>query len=204
MARQNRPVSPSARPSRDVHTQAAENLRYIRAALESAGAFTAVPGWGQVAVGATAIFAAGVARLQPTRERWMWVWLTEAVLAIAISGVAMVAKARRRGLPLFSGASRRFWPGFTAPLAAGALLTAALYLRGIYELMPATWLALFGAAVVAGGAVSVPIVRAMGVCFLVLGAIALALPGSPDLFLAAGFGGLLIGFGIAIARRHGG
>ena len=193
-----------SRSSGDVHTQAAENLRYIRAALESAGAFTAISGGGQVAVGASAIVAAGIASVQPTRERWMWTWLAEALLAISIAGVAMVAKARRRGLPLFSGASRRFWPGFTAPLAAGALVTAGLYSRGIYELMPAVWLALFGAAVVAGGAVSVPVVRAMGVCFLVLGAMALGLPGLAEPLLPAGFGGLLIGFGIAIARRHGG
>jgi hypothetical protein len=190
--------------ARDVHSQAAENLRYIRAALESAGAFTAVPGWGQVAVGGTAIVTALVARLQPTANRWLAAWLAEAVLAAAIAGVAIVRKSRRRGLPLFSGAARRFWPAFIAPLVAGALLTAALYGLSMYELMPPVWLMLFGTAVVGGGSVSVPIVRVMGFCFLTVGAITLAFPGAADLLLAAGFGGLLIGFGVAIARKQGG
>lgn len=189
---------------RDVRTYAAENLRFIRTALESAGAFTAVSGWGQAIVGATAIGAAVVASRQPSRERWLLTWLAEALLAVTIAGIAMVAKARRKGLPLFAGASRRFWAGFTAPLFAGVLLTAALYARGIYDLMPAVWLLLFGAAVVGGGAVSVPLVRAMGAAFLILGAIAVFVRGAPDVLLAAGYGGILIGFGIPIARKHGG
>jgi hypothetical protein len=40
---------------------------------------------------------------------------------------------------------------------------------------------------------------------MALGAAALAAPaGWGDAFLAAGFGGLQIGFGVYIARRHGG
>jgi hypothetical protein len=67
------------------------------------------------------------------------------------------------------------------------------------------WLLLFGAAVVAGGAVSVPLVRAMGWSFLALGLAALVLPAAwGDPLLAAGFGGVLALFGGAIARRHGG
>jgi hypothetical protein len=173
--------------------------------MESAGAFTAVSGWGQSVVGATALAAAALAARQPTREGWLLVWLAEAAIAVAISAVAMAWKSRRRALPLFSGGSRRFWPGFAAPLTVGALLTAALYSRGLFDLMPGVWLLLFGAAVVAGGVVSVPLVRAMGWCFVALGVAALFSPPSlADPLLAAGFGGLLAGFGVAIARRHGG
>ena len=192
-------------PARDVRSHAAANLRFIREAMESAGAFTAVSGWGQVAVGATALAAAALAARQPTRERWLVVWLGEALLAVAISAAAMAIKSRRRALPLFSGGSRRFWPGFTAPLAVGALLTAALYSRGLFDMMPGVWLLLFGAAVVAGGVVSVPLVRAMGWSFVALGVGALFGPKIlPDALLSAGFGGLLAAYGVAIARRHGG
>jgi hypothetical protein len=192
-------------PARDVQTHAAANLRFIREAMESAGAFTAVSGWGQVAVGATAFAAAALATRQPTRERWLLVWLVEAAIAVSIAGVAMALKSRRRSLPLFSGGSRRFWPGFAAPLTVGAMLTAALFARGLFDMMPAVWLLLFGAAVVAGGVVSVPLVRAMGWCFVVLGSAALFSPERwSDAVLAAGFGGLLAAFGVAIARKHGG
>jgi hypothetical protein len=189
----------------DVGSHAARNLRFIREALENAGSFTAVSGRGQVVIGATAIVAAGIASRQPSREAWLATWLVEAVVAMAIGGAAMAAKARRKSLPLFSGASRRFWPAFAAPLAAGAVLTAVLAARGLFDVLPGLWLLLFGTAIVAGGSVSVPLVRTMGWCFLVLGAAAVAAPaGLGDLLLAAGFGGLLAGFGIAIARRHGG
>lgn len=204
--RENPGVHAPAKPSTiDVRSHAAENLRFIREAMESAGAFTAVSGYGQAIVGATALAAAVLAARQPTRERWLLVWLVEAALAVMISAVAMGWKSKRRSLPLFSGGSRRFWPGFAAPLTVGALLTAALYSRGLFDLIPGVWLLLFGAAVVAGGVVSVPLVRAMGWSFVGLGAAALFWPKShPDVLLAAGFGGLLAAYGVAIARRHGG
>jgi len=71
-------------------------------------------------------------------------------------------------------------------------------------LLPGTWLLLFGTAVACGGAFSVRIVPVMGLCFMALGIAALFAPNAGDLFMALGFGGLLMGFGVAIARRHGG
>ena len=189
----------------DVRSHAARNLRFIREALESAGSFTAVPGWGQVVIGTTAVLAAFLAFRLRSRTAWLTAWLAEAVLACAIGGAAIAAKARRNGLPLFSGAGRRFWPAFASPLVAGAVLTAVLAVHGLFEVLPGLWLLLFGTAVVSGGSVSVPLVRAMGWCFVAVGVAALLAPaGLGDLFLAAGFGGLLAAFGVAIARRHGG
>jgi hypothetical protein len=199
------PSEPDERRKDDVGSHAARNLRYIREALENAGSFTAVSGRGQVAIGATAILAALMAYRQPSRPAWLATWLVEATLAVAIGAAAMAAKARRNGLPVFSGAGRRFWPAFAAPLAAGAVLTAVLADQGLFDDLPGLWLLLFGTAVVAGGSVSVPLVRWMGWCFVGLGLVAfLAPPELGDALLAAGFGGLLAGFGVAIARRHGG
>lgn len=48
-------------------------------------------------------------------------------------------------------------------------------------------------------------VQLMGAGFMALGALAFVAPAAwGDWFMAAGFGGLQIGFGLVIARRHGG
>lgn len=192
-------------PDLPLHDRAIENLRFIRDTMERAGAFTAVPGWGGVGMGLTALVAAFIASRQPTVERWMLTWVAEGWLAFAIGGLAMVRKAAAGETPIGSKPGRRFVLAYTPPILAGALLTVALYRAGLTTLLPGTWLLLYGVAVVTGGALSVPVVPVMGACFLVVGAVALFAPaGWGNLLMAIGFGGIHIGFGVWIARRYGG
>lgn len=190
---------------RPLHDRALDNLQYIRSTMERAGSFTAVPGWGMVAVGVTALAATWVASRQPRDAAWLAVWLGEAVLGVAIGGAALVRKARVANDPLLSGPGRRFGLGFLPPLIVGGLLTLALHQAGLFHRMPGTWLLLYGTAVVTAGAFSVRVVPLMGLCFMLLGAGALFAPtGWWPGFMAAGFGGLHIVFGSIIARRYGG
>ena len=186
-------------------SKAADNIRFIRDTMERASTFTAVPGAGGVAMGTTALAAAAVASSARSPEAWLGVWLAEACVAIAIGVWAMARKARRTRTDLFSGPARRFLLTLTPPLGAGALLTFALERAGLVPMLPGIWLLLYGTAVVTGGAMSVRTVVVMGGLFMLLGTAALASPASwGNAYLAAGFGGLQIGFGAAIARRHGG
>jgi len=190
------------RPLRD---RALDNLQFIRSAMERAGSFTAVPGWGMVVVGCTALAATWLGLRQARAADWLAVWLGEAVLAVVVGGAALVQKARAANDPLLSGPARRFGLSFLPPLLVGALLTIALYRAQLFALMPGAWLLLYGTAVATAGAFSVRVVPLMGACFMVLGAAALFTPfhGWPW-FMAAGFGGLNIVFGLVIARRYGG
>jgi hypothetical protein len=185
--------------------RAMEDLRFIRRTMEQGAAFTAVPGWGGVGMGLSALAAAALASAQPTAERWLLVWTLEALLAVAIGSVAIHRKARRADLPVLSGTGRKFLLSFLPPALAGAVLTVALWQAGTYSLLPGTWLLLYGAAVVTAGTFSVKIVPVLGICFMVLGVFALlAMPAAGDLSMAVGFGALHILFGVAIARTHGG
>jgi hypothetical protein len=182
-----------------------DNLAFIRDTMEAAGSFTAVSGWGMVAVGIIATIAATVASAQNTALRSIYVWMAAAVLAPCVSLWAITRKARRAHMPLLSGPGRKFILSFSPPMLVGALLTIVLYRGGIMQAIPGMWLLLYGTGVVAGGAFSVRIVPVMGICFMLAGTLALFTPVNwNDWIMAAAFGGLHIAFGILIARRHGG
>jgi len=182
-----------------------EDLRFIRDTMERSAAFTAVSGWGQVLLGVTAAGAAWLAASQVSSFAWLRVWLAEGLLAAAIGLLACTWKANRRGLPLFSGPARKVALGLAPPLVAGAFLTFLLFRAGLQSALPATWLLLYGAGIMTGGAFSVPIVPVMGLSFMLLGGLAVLGPAAwGNWFLAAGFGGLHMVFGLLIAGRHGG
>jgi len=188
-----------------LHAHAAENLLFIRDTMERAAGFSAVPGWGGMLMGATALGAAAIAHPLRLTERWLSIWLAEAALAATIGLVAIVRKARRSGVPLAGPAGRKFALAFLPALAAGAVLTLVLYRNGSVTDLPGCWLLLYGTAVTSGGALSVRVVPLLGVCLMALGAAALAAPAFwGDAFMAAGFGVLHIAYGFIIARRHGG
>jgi hypothetical protein len=185
--------------------RAIENLRFIRETMERSASFTAVSGGAGVGMGLLALTASAIARLQPTAERWIAVWLGAALLSFLTALAGMALKARAAGMPLASGPGRKFAVSFAPPILIGGILTAALYLNDQVQLLPGTWLLLYGAAVVTGGAHSVRIIPLMGVGFILLGAFALFAPaGWGDGFMAVGFGILHVMFGALIARRHGG
>ena len=187
----------------DAH--AADNLRYIRSAMERASSFTAVPGLGGVAMGATALVAAAFSLRAKSPDAWLGIWLAEACVAVSIGVWAMARKAQRSGSRLYSGPARRFLLTLTPPLGAGAVLTLVLAREGLASRLPGVWLLLYGTAVVTGGAMSIRTVLLMGALLMLLGCAALSSPASfGTAYLAAGFGGLHIAFGLVIARRHGG
>ena len=49
-----------------LHERAMDNLKYIRETMERATAFTGISGWGQVAIGVTALVASFIASQQKT------------------------------------------------------------------------------------------------------------------------------------------
>jgi hypothetical protein len=188
-----------------LHERAMDDLRFIRATMEKAGSFTAVPGWGGVGIGASALIAAPIAAQQARPDLWLGVWLVTAAVATLIAVGSMALKARRSNVALSTGPGRKFLLSFLPPVSAAVAMTAALYAHDATSLLPGLWLLSYGAAVVTAGTFSVGAVPLMGTAFMGLGALALATPATwGDAWMAAGFGALHVGFGLLIARRHGG
>ena len=161
-----------------LHGRAIDNLRFIRETMERSTHFTAVPGYGGIFMGLTALPAAFIASRQPLVKDWLTVWLVEAILAFAVGLFATWQKSKIANTPLNSAPAKKFASSFLPPLIC---------------------------AVVCGGAFSVKAVPVMGWCFIALGAIAFIVPANfGNLLMALSFGVLHVVFGSVIARRFGG
>ena len=156
-----------------IHQRAVENLKYIRETMERAGSFTAVPGWGGVLMGVSALLTSLISSRLPSKDLWFLAWLGEAFLALAIGGWAMVQKGKAAKAPILYGPGRKFALSLCPAMIAGAVLTLVLYRYGLFAMMPGVWLLLYGVAVVTGGAFSVKVVPIMGVSFMAMGTAAL-------------------------------
>lgn len=201
-----RPLHRPSSQNKQIRLQerALETVQYIRETIDRARSFTAVPGWGGAGMGLiaslTGIWAAG----QPAPE-FLRRWLLGGTGAVIVGILAALHKAHRTGTPWLSTPARKFALSFLPPVMAAALLTWVCWQHQFYQLVPGMWLLLYGTAVVAGGAFSVPPVPVMGLCFMVVGAVTLVLPWERSTWmLVGGFGGLHILFGLWIARRYGG
>jgi hypothetical protein len=188
-----------------LHDRAMDNLRYIRETMEAATAFTGISGWGEIAIGITALAASAIAALQTTFNAWLAVWIAEGLISLLIAGWSMDRKTRAIKMPLGSGPGRKAVFSLTPPMIAGGLLTIVLVQAEMINAIPGVWLLLYGTGVITGGMYSVKVVPIMGICLMALGALALfSPPAFENWFMAVGFGGLHVVFGAIIVRKYGG
>jgi len=198
-ARTRNPVPPASLGDR-----ARDDLQFIRETMARASTFTTMSGRGIALLGAGAV-ATGLVAGSPDDARFVPVWLADGVVSAAVGVLATAWKTRAAGQPVLEGPMRKFALGFLPAVLAGAFLTLACLRSGDVQLLPAAWLLLYGAGVLAGGVASIPAVRAMGAAFMAIGAVATLAPSAwTPALLMLGFGGLHLGFGAWIAVRHGG
>lgn len=204
-ARKLHRVRDAERPPIALHDRAIQDLRFIRETMERSASFTAVSGIGGTIMGVVALLAALGASGTTSTAGWLGMWLGAAAVSFAVATYAMARKSRAAGMPLLNGPGRKFAWNVTPPLIVGGLLTVAALQAGAIGLLPGIWLLLYGTGIVTGGSYSVRIVPLTGLLFMLLGAAALFSPAAwGDAYMAAGFGGLHIVFGIIIWRKHGG
>ena len=188
-----------------VETDAEEHLRYIRDVMQRSSEFSAISGIGVMIVGtigvATSAYTA--TQLQPS-GRWVAVWCVVAVIALVAGTLPTLAKARRAGSSVAVGPGRKFALCLAPALLAGAGLTYGLYQAELFELLPAAWMLIYGAGLMAGGTYSVGNVPVFGGLIMLVGLVALFVPGFGSLLMGVGFGLLHLVMGAIIYRRYGG
>jgi hypothetical protein len=185
--------------------RAIDNLRFIRETMERSSSFTHVSGIGGVLMGVIALGASAIAVRTMSPYSWLATWLVAGMLSFAASTLMMARKSRAEGVTLLSGPGRRFASNMIPPLLAGGVLTLALVRLGLFDLLPGTWLLLYGTSIVTGGSYSVRLIPVTGVTFMAVGVAALLSPATwGDAYMAGAFGGLHIVFGTVIWRKHGG
>ena len=202
-------------PIMALHDRAIDNLAFIRDAMARSAPLTAVSGWGVVGMGTIALAGSYVAALRLTLDWWIYWWLAVACLGCLTGLISTAVKARRTNAPMFTQVLRKFALSLFPPIVAGIVLTEILYENSRPDLMPGTWLLLYGVGVVTGGAFSVSVLPMMGASFMVLSMGAFYPPAhmfepmvgmycTADVLLAVGFGGLHVLYGLLIALRYGG
>lgn len=185
----------------DMH--ALGTLQYIRASIDAAGVL-GVPGSAGIAMGSVGLLASLLAADPRLAPHWLAIWLAAGLTALICGSALMIHQAVRSGKALYRGPARKFLLCLAPSLFAGAVITFALWHGGATELLPGTWLLLYGCGVAAASTMTVRPVGVMGALFLILGVAALSLPFRySDVLLGTGFGGLHLAFGIIIGHgRH--
>lgn len=188
-----------------LHARAMADLRFIRETMENVSSFSAFSGWGLILIGAVATACGILAARQPTQLRWLMAWLAAAAVSALIGALSTARKVRTAQQPLIPGPASKFALSLAPAVVSGALLTGALERAEHFDLLPGTWLLLYGAGLVAAGAWSVRVVPVIGITFMGLGAVGLLLPLQwGNWLLVCGFGVLHIAFGLIVGRKHGG
>jgi hypothetical protein len=174
-----------------IETRALGTLAYIRRSID-ASASMAVPGTAGVVMGLIGV-------------HWARIWLCAGGVASLVGGALMAREAAQSGHARYLGPVRKFMLCLCPALFAGAVLTAVLARAQLEELLPGTWLLLYGCAVLSASTVTITstmrLLCAMGALFVALGLLAFVLPAAYHMaMLGLGFGVLHVVFGFWVGR----
>jgi hypothetical protein len=207
--------SPEPKPGNSHIAEAYENLRVIRDVMDRSTKHSTLSGFSGILVGIWAILGvfASAYTLKTDLKGSVYaaelvalgsIWLAVLGLSAATDFVFTKSRAVRVGKQVFSNLGvqmiRAAAPGFVTCL----LITFFFALHQNIQSVWPYWMLCYGIAICSVGQFSVREVSWLGWGFILLGAIALAVPMSLSLtLLAAGFGGLHIIYGLytGITRR---
>jgi hypothetical protein len=187
-----------------IETRALGTLAYIKRSIESSGSM-AVPGTTGVVMGCIGMLAAIAASAPHWAAHWAAIWMIGGAVAFLGGGALMAREAAQSGHARYLGPVRKFLLCLCPALFAGAVLTGVLWHTGLVNLLPGTWLLLYGCAVLSASTVTIAstmrLLGIMGALFVALGCLAFVSPAElHTTLLGMGFGVLHIAFGLLVGR----
>ena len=202
--------------------QALEDLKEIRSMMERSSRFISLSGLSGISAGIIAILGAFVAgwyvntRIQGVSynvttggnvrmdDVIFLLLLAMVVLFLAVGSAAYFAirKARKQSLPIWNKAAESTLINLLIPLGTGAIFCLILYTYGIFLLLAPSTLVFYGLALLNASQFTLKEIRYLGISEVVLGLIALAMPGYSLIFWALGFGFMHILYGAIMYFRY--
>jgi hypothetical protein len=118
------------------------------------------------------------------------------ILAISLSVLFTVRKAKRNNLPIWDGTTKRMLGSLLVPLVTGGIFCLILLLDWYTALIAPSMLIFYGLALVNASKYAIGNAEYLGGAEIILGLIALLLPGYGLLFWVIGFGVFHIIYGV--------
>src|SRR5690606_8571925 len=131
-----------------------------------------------------------------------WIALT-VLLASLTTGLWMARrKANKAGQVVWNASSKAMLLAMAIPLITGGLLALILLSKGLFGLIASTLLIFYGLALTSASVYTFKEVRWLGLLEIVLGLLALLLPGYGLWFWVLGFGVLHIIYGFIVHKKY--
>lgn len=197
-----------------------EEIGQIRQIMERSSKFVSISGLSGVLIGLYALIGACVAYIKVygfksefgyrdhyVSDPGITLYLFFVALAVLIASLVTAVfmgkrKAKRLSQSVWSATSKSLFFAVGLPLMSGGILALVFISKGYYDLIAGTLLIFYGLALAAGSTYTFKEVRWLGLFEIVLGLIAVFLPGYGIVFWALGFGVLHIIYGFIVYKKY--
>jgi hypothetical protein len=187
--------------------EAEQTLSTIRTLMERGTQYTNISSTSAIAAGLVTLAGCAVRRsgLLPFDEKWNFFITWGAVFVVSLAAMIYftAAQARRNGEPVWTRQARQVTLSILPAFFAAVVISQALFDRNLRDLLPGTWMLLYGCGALAMGFFTPLSIRVLGLAFMAAGTLALLVfPGNEVLAMGLAFGGIHLTWGLALSLQR--
>ncbi|NQD72690.1 hypothetical protein HP439_18360 [Sphingobacterium shayense] len=197
-----------------------KEIEQIRSMMEKSSKFISISGLSGVLIGIYALIGAAFAYVKvygfnsdiefrdyyiddPDILKYLSVVAAVVLVLSIVTGLSMASrKAKYMNQKIWNVVSRSLLFAIAVPLCTGGLFALILLSKGYYSLIASVLLIFYGLALVSGSPYTFKEVRWLGIFEILLGLLAILVPGYGLWFWVAGFGILHIVYGLIVYKKY--